>query len=219
MEWENADKQDSQTLSEISRKSRENAWIAILNEMYNARRSTGLVSMGVLAFEYSKNDEAAEAFGEAYGLSEQDARALLELLAQDAVFSGAIKTSSYKLDDAEREYIFFAPVERKLVLLKTAEMSSQTWVSGWRGRKRSNGNFYLNSRILRLTRALRSRDDPERPMSEDEADELLKDYWDGVFQPETQQFSLDANDFRVRIGGAFYRCRKCGRVTPYNVKN
>ena len=217
--WENADKQDTQTLSAISQESRKNAWVAILNEMYNARRSTGLVSMGVLAFEYSKNDEAAEAFGEAYGLSEQDARALLELLAQDAVFSGAIKTSSYKLDDAEREYIFFAPVERKLVLLKTAEMSSQTWVSGWRGRKRSNGNFYLNSRILRLTRALRSRDDPERPMSEDEADELLKDYWDGVFQPETEQFSLDANDFRVRIGGAFYRCRKCGRVTPYNVKN
>ena len=219
VEWESADKQDSQTLSAISQESRRNAWIAILNEMYNARRSTGLVSLGVLSFEYSGNDEFAEAFGNSFDLDARDARALLELLVQDAVFSGAIKTSSQNLDAADREYIFFTPAERKLVLMKTAEMSSQTWITGWRGRKRSNGNFYLNSRILRLTRALHALDDPSRPMSAEEADELLRDYWDNVFRPETEQFSLNANDFRVRIGGAFYRCRKCGRVTPFNVKN
>ncbi len=47
-------------------------------------------------------------------------------------------------------------------------------------------------------------------------------YWDAVFAPETEEFILDANDFRVRIGGTegtqFYRCRKCGRITPFNVK-
>ena len=60
-------------------------------------------------------------------------------------------------------------------------------------------------------------------ISEDEADELLGDYWENVFSVETEEFALDAGDFRIRIGGTegarFFRCIKCGRVTPYNVKN
>lgn len=59
-------------------------------------------------------------------------------------------------------------------------------------------------------------------ISEDEADELLADYWDSVFEADSDEFVLDANDFLVRIGGtpesSFFRCRKCGRITPYNVK-
>ena len=184
--------------------------------MVNARRGTSLVSMGVLSFEYRKNDEAVLGFQDAFGLDQSDARALLELLAQDAVYSGAIDAGrDYTLTSAEREYIFFTPTAKKLVLLKTAENAKKSWISGWRGRKRTNGNYYPNSRMSRLMQAL--------GLSEDDADALLCDYWENVFEAETEEFTLDANDFRINIGGLpsskFYRCKKCGRITPYNVKN
>ena len=208
-DWERSDE------GLLSAVSRSNAWVAILNEMYNARRGTSLVSMGILSFLYNRNDTAVEGFQSAFNLDSEEARSLLELLVQDAVFNGAVNAGkSYTLSPAEREYIFFAPSERKLVLLKEAG-DKRGWISGWRGRKRANGNFYPNTRITRLVRALN--------ISEDEADELLEDYWKSVFPVETEEFSLDARDFEIRIGGTenarFYRCQKCGRVTPFNVKN
>lgn len=210
--WEALASQDPGLLTAVSRS---NAWVAILNEMFNARRSTSLVSMGVISFEFIRNDEAAVGFQEGYNLKLEDARALLELLTQDAVFSGAIDVGKdYCLTDAEREYIFFTHTAKKLCLLRTADNAKHSWISGWRGRKRANGTYYPNSRITRLVRALR--------ISEDEADELLADYWDNVFQADSDEYALNANDFRVRIGGTsetkFYRCKKCGRITPYNVK-
>ena len=174
--------------------SRSNAWVAILNEMFNARRSTSLVSMGVLSFEFRKNYEAVPIFQKAFGLEHSDASALLELLVQDAVFSGAIDAGSeYNLDDAEREYIFFTSVAKRLVLLRTAEDAEHSWISGWRGRKRGNGTYYSNTRIMRLVRAL--------SITEDKADGLLADYWENVFKPDRDEFVLEANDFMVRIGG------------------
>ena len=213
-EWDAGENQD---VGKLSAASRSNAWVAILNEMFNARRGTSLVSMGVLSFAYRRNAQVATAFqGDPYNLSSQDAIALLELLTQDAVFSGAVDAGKeYTLTAAEREYIFFTPSAKKLVLLRTGDSAKQSWISGWRGRKRPNGNYYPNSRLVRLTRAL--------GISDDEADAILEDYWMNVFKAETEEFVLDANDFDICIGGTngtqFYRCRKCGRITPYNVKN
>lgn len=209
-EWDSAD------LTKLPAESRSNAWVAVLNEMFNARRSTSLVSMGVLSFTYRKNESVAAVFRqEPFCLEEQDARDLLELLVQDATFSSAINAGKeYTLSQNEREYIFFTPVEKKLVLLRTGE-AAKSWTTGWCGRKRTNGNYYPNSRISRLTRGL--------GISEKDADEILEDYWKHVFQPETEEFALDANDFDIYIGGTadarFYRCKKCGRITPFNVKN
>jgi superfamily II DNA/RNA helicase len=206
--------EESQEAGSLTAVSRRNAWIAVLNEMFNARRSTSLVSMGVLYFEYIPNDAAVRGFQEGFGLEPGDARALLELLAQDGVFAGAVDTRAVKLNEAEREYIFFSPAQKKLVKVRTAPAAKKSWLSGWQGRTRPNGTFYPNTRMTRLTRAL--------GLADEEADVLLGDYWDAVFAPETEEFALDAGDFRVRIGGTegtvFYRCKKCGRVTPFNVK-
>lgn len=49
VEWDSQDKQDLGLLTSVSNG---NAWVAILNEMFNARRGTSLVAMGVLSFEY-----------------------------------------------------------------------------------------------------------------------------------------------------------------------
>ena len=123
-------------MGKLSAASRSNAWVAILNEMFNARRGTSLVSMGVLSFAYRRNAQVATAFqGDPYNLSSQDAIALLELLTQDAVFSGAIDAGKeYTLTAAEREYIFFTPSAKKLVLLRTGDSAKQSWISGWRSK-------------------------------------------------------------------------------------
>ena len=46
--------QGTANLTAISRK---NAWIAVLNEMVNARRSTSLASLGIIKFNYKGNTE------------------------------------------------------------------------------------------------------------------------------------------------------------------
>ena len=197
----------------VASASRDNAWIAVLNEMFSARRGTSLVSMGRVAFSYEPNREFYQPFAEMYHISEEDAAALLEQLTMDAVFSGAINAgSAHTFTEAEREYIFFTTAERKLVKVKAGEQK-KSYLTGWCGRKRTNGNYYPNTRLARLTAAL--------GISAEDADAFLEDYWDNLFAPETEEFALDANDFNIHLGGTdaarFYRCKKCGRVTPYSV--
>ena len=201
----------------VTSSSKQNAWIAILNEMFNARRGTSLTSMGVLAFAYEPNASLYQAFSEHYNLRLSDSAALLELLTQDAVFSGAINAGKdHILTAAEREYIFFTPTEKKLVKVKAGD-NSKSYLNGWCGRRRANGSrgYYPNTRLARLTAAL--------DIEASDADSFLGEYWNNIFDPETEQFILDAHDFNVLLGGTeavkFYRCRKCGRITPYNVQD
>ncbi len=206
---------EQRSYTSLSSVSRQNAWVAVLNEMFNARRATSLMSLGLIAFAYRRNENLATAVSEAYHVPEEDAAALLELLVQDAVFSGALTAGKeQRLTDAEREYIFFSPYEKGLVKVKTAELSRRSTLTGWCGRRRPNGqhDFFPNTRISRLSRAL--------GIDMEQADAFLSSYWDDVFSPESETFTLDANEFDVLLGGTeavhFYRCKKCGKVTPFN---
>lgn len=44
---------DADSLSETNQ---HNAWKALLNELFNGRRATSLSSMGLISFEYTRND-------------------------------------------------------------------------------------------------------------------------------------------------------------------
>lgn len=209
--WTVDEKRDSDKLHEISKS---NAWIAILNEMYNARRGTSLPALGVLSFQYAPEgiEDIIENVADWSGLNIEESYALLQQLVMDGVYSGALNAgNSFALDDAEREYIFFSSKEKALARIKTADHKSN--VTGWAGRTRTNGNFYPNARLKRLTRATTHTDT--------ESNEFLLSYWDGIFAPAGDTFVLDANEFVVKINGnsklKFYRCKKCGRLTPFNV--
>lgn len=209
--WTPDAKEDKDALHLISES---NAWIAILNEMFNARRGTSLPSLGLLSFDYRPNEKFAEPVAAMYGLSPTEGKALLNLLTMDAVYMGAINAgSAMALNDAEREYIFFSPYEKTLVKRKNADSKSSQ--GGWAGRKRENGNFYPNSRIQRLMQAT--------GCTADEADKFLDNYWDGIFEPSGDSYILDAADFNIKLHGdptiKFYKCQKCGRVTTHSVKN
>ena len=134
-EWDQPENQD------IDLACKRNAWIAVLNEMYNARRSTSLASMGLLSFEYDPNAEVCSDIADEFGISDAESKDFLNLLVMDAVYAGAI-LPDFKLTDADREYIFFAAKQRYMKAIKTAEDSQRSWVTGWAARKRSNGNYY-----------------------------------------------------------------------------
>lgn len=210
--WRPDDKIDK---GELHALSESNAWIAVLNEMFNARRGTSLASLGLLSFEYQPNEKFVESIANRYQIRVSESRDLLNQIAMDAVFMGTVNAGkSLTLNDAEREYIFFTPYEKRLVLQKTSDIKSS--VQGWAGRKRDNtGNYYPNARMQRLIRAL--------GMTQKEADEFLEAYWSFVFRPESSEYILSAEDFSIRFLGnsqlQFYQCEKCGNITSYNVKN
>lgn len=207
LEWDSKDKS-------VFAESKSNAWTAMLNEMYNARRATGLMAMGVFSVRYRPNEGNAEGLAEMFNMPIEDMRALLELIVMDGVYNGAIDAGKdVLLSDAQREYIFFAPTPQKLVLVKNAGESKRTSEHGWCARRRSNGNYYPNVRMSRLCRAL--------GIDEAKANEILELYWNNVLAPERSTFVFNANDFDVVLDDfdkmPFYRCKKCGRVTSLNV--
>lgn len=189
-------------------KSREQAWISILNEMFNARRGTSLPSLGAISFRYKKNEKVFESFARKYEISNEDARALLELLVLDIVYHGAIHPSKNEaLTEAEHEYIFFSKMPKKVIKLKEGDQKS--YITGWLPRKYTNGNHYRNTRMLRLKRDLN--------VSENEAVEILELYWKSVLSPTEEQLSLSADAFEIHLNSTFYRCQKCGRLTAHSV--
>ena len=197
--------------------SKENAWIAVLDELFNARRASGLISMGVFSVKYRLNDEEVVAeVAENFGVNETEAEALLELLVMDGVHTGASDAGGdHRLTDADREYIFFVPTPQRLVKVKNAGEKQKTSEHGWCARRRTNGNYYSNVKVSRLCAALN--------ISEADANEFLDSYWSNILPTDGGSFAFDANDFDVLLYDfdrmPFYRCKKCGRITPHNVRN
>lgn len=208
--------------------SKQNAWIALLDELFNGRRSTSLSSMGVINFEYMRNDpgwsndkiqtpDLPTYLNQKYSLTTKEARHLLELLVLDACYTGAIDGGkSITLDNDEREYIFFTKYEKKLVKCKTSKNIKKTHLVGWAARARENGTskYYPNARLSRLCQSTE--------MSEEAANEFLMNYWLVLGGGDSSEISINIEDFRIRLNCDpevhTYRCKKCGRITVHNVK-
>ena len=195
-----------------------NAWVAVLNELFNARRATSLCSLGLMSFEYVSeelDDETINGMASYFKLSNSEMKSLLNLLILDGVFTGAINAgNAFSLNDAEREYVFFSPYEKKLT--KCRDENSKTGQYGWSARKRENGSYYPNSKVQRLKKST--------GIDDEEANSFLLEFWENVFQPnDDNNYVIDACDFKIKLSSdpnlKFYCCSKCGRITPHNIKN
>ena len=201
--------------------SRKNAWIAVLNEMVNARRSTSLASMGVLQFHYKGNSEdVMSGVAETYEESIQDVKALFDLLAMDIVYHGALE-GDCDLTDDEREYIFFAPKPKRVKRCKDLDKDrKKAYLAGWSASCRKNGNLLKNGRLKRVMKVL--------DLDEAAANELLQMYWDEVLRGEESLSTAGNDEFyfsteRFTIGAGMesapiFVCDVCGRTSMINCK-
>ena len=204
--------------------SRRQAWIAVLNEMVNARRSTSLVSMGILDFEYKGNLlPMMNAVANKYGKKVEDVTALFNLLVLDLVYNGALEASDANFTNDEREYIFYTSQPRRFVKCKQSDAErGKNYLSGWIPRRRSNGNAYKNGRVTRTMQVL--------GISEDEAINILGQYWDNVLisggfslTPDNgAEYYISTDKFLIKAGTdklPIYVCDKCGKTTMINCQN
>ncbi len=213
---------------------RSQAYIAVMNELASSRRTSGLVQLGKLAYHYApKDDERRLAWNQAIEViasnmpspeyAERDAKSLLNLLMLDVVYGGTLDAGDeFTLNAEEREYLFYAPIAKKIVKMKRE--GGQNYLTGWVPRQRTGKtkSFYLSTR---MTRVMRSMDlEPEKAWS------LLAELWDEIlgFEDDTE-YALAVQDFNIVLydhdpgkrarGLRLYRCEKCGRVTAHNCQD
>lgn len=202
--------------------SRKNAWIAVLNEMVNARRSTSLNSMGLIKFQYKGNTEdIMEGVAEAYGQKVKDVKALFDLLVMDIVNYGALQ-GECELTDDEREYIYYTAKPHRIKRCKDLDKDKKkSHIAGWSASYRKNGNLLKNNRLNRVMKAL--------DLDEMGANELLQMYWDEVLRGEisltpagNDEFYFNTDCFTIGAGTEdvpVYKCDVCGKVSMINCKD
>ena len=100
-------KSNSDHIESSITENRRNAWVAVLNELYNCNRDTSLVSLGKISFEYLGNsDDIIQVVVKNFNLSKQDAKNFLNFLAFEIVRSAAIITDKITdINPNDREYL------------------------------------------------------------------------------------------------------------------
>jgi hypothetical protein len=207
----------SETLTPISRR---NAWIALISEMYAARRPSSLSSLGAVSILPTCNNRVAQIFASKYGLTVDEAKTLLDLLLMDVVFHGAIQEpNGSPLDGEDLEMIFYSSVRKRLVRCKTGNEPASSM--GWLPRTQRNGRFYPNGRLRRLVAAL--------GVTEKDAYKIAEEYFslltkNGTFKTPKSKGEgrfLSADDFVITVPteNSLYVCGICGRVTTMNFKS
>lgn len=208
----------------LTAKSKRQAWIAVLNEMVNARRSTSLVSLGILDFVYKGNsEELMAAVAQTYNQNAADVNALFNLLVMDIVYGGALEGEDCALTNDEREYIYYVAQPRRFIKCKESDADrKKNYLNGWIPRVRENGKPFKNGRISRLMKMM--------DINEDKAKELLSMYWDAVLtggkfaltSGGNGEYFISTDKFRIVVGDEarpIYVCERCGKTTMTNCKN
>ena len=212
--------EESGTENRTSR-NRKQAWIAVLNEMVNARRSTSLVSLGIMDFSY-KGIPSMERIADRYSVNVNDVKNLFQLLIKDIVYFGAVESKNASLTANDREYIYYTSVPKRIVKCKKDVQGKRNNLLSWLPRQRTNGTYYSNVRIKRTMQVL--------GIDEDTAIDILGQFWDflaknniGLKYDKNDEYYISTDNFQVVAGNdeklPLYGCQKCGRTTIFNCQD
>lgn len=206
--------------------NRRNAWVAVLNELYNYKRDTSLVSLGKISFEYLGNsDNIVDVVVNNYKLSKEDAKNFLNYLAFEIVRSAAIITDNKNdINDSDRDYLYFTPVQKVVTKYKDNTLyGSQGFLPTPYTLKKSGEKKYYRSNKLTITKRVLNLED-------DKAIEFLGYYWDYLVS-DSNNYKLETEDgkgyfvparfFSAKFGktAKLWKCKKCGKVTQFNIGN
>ncbi|OQC13397.1 MAG: ATP-dependent RNA helicase RhlE [Firmicutes bacterium ADurb.Bin080] len=202
--------------------NRRNAWIAVLNEMFNSNRDTSLVSLGKIQFEYLGNTgDIVQAVVGKYNVKKQDARSFLNFLAFEIIRAGAIVTEKDNdINDSDRKYIFYSSNQKVITKDKDKSIKNSTPFLPTPIQKKDGSVGYFRSNKLMLAKSFLKIDDSQ-------ALELLEDYWNWLVMkdnpyhliPFEKGYVAKPDSFIVYIGknATLWKCDKCQKVTPYNI--
>lgn len=218
-------KSNSDNVEASKVENRRNAWVAVLNELYNCNRDTSLVSLGKISFEYLGNsDNIIQVVIDNYKLSKEDAKNFLNYLAFEIVRSAAIITDNKTdINDSDREYLFFTPTQKVITKYKDSSLyNSQGFMPTPYTLKSGEKKYYRSNKLL-ITKKILNLDD-------NNAVEFLSHYWDYLVS-DSNKYKLQTNDgkgyfvpakfFKTNFGknAILWKCKKCGKVTQFNIKN
>lgn len=222
-------KNNSDNTDSLIVENRRNAWVAVLNEMYNSNRDTSLVSLGKISFEYLGNNEnIISVVMNNYKLSKQDAKNFLNYLAFEIVRTASIVTENETdINDSDRKYLFFTPNQKVICKYRDKEgdklkKDSQGFMPTPRILKNGERKFYHSNKLI-LTKKILNLDD-------DKAIEFLDQYWDYLISNENKYklvtkdgkgYFIPAIFFKTYLGknAKLWKCNKCGKVTQFNIRN
>ena len=205
--------------------NRRNAWVAVLNELYNCNRDTSLVSLGKISFEYLGNsDDIIQVVVSNYKLSKEDAKNFLNYLAFKIVRSAAVITDKESdIHDSDRDYLYFTSSKQVITKYKINELKNSHCFMPTQRQLKSGEKKYYRSNILLLTRKNLNLDD-------DNAVGFLSNYWDYLVS-DRNNYKLQTNDgrgyfvpanyFKTNLGknAILWKCKKCGKVTQFSIGN
>lgn len=205
--------------------TRRNAWVAVLNELYNSNRDTSLVSLGKIQFSYLGNTEAiVDTVVEQFNVNKDDARNFLNYLAMEIVRAGAVITDKdTDINYEDRKYIYFTQVQKVVTKNRDVSMSNSTPFLPTRLQKKNGETTFYRQRKLDVTKEFLKVDD-------DCAVKFLEDYWDWLTTQDNKHclqtkdgkgFYMQASSLRVYMGhqAVLWKCNKCQKVTQFSINS
>lgn len=214
---------DSAESSKIE--NRRNAWVAVLNELFNSNRGTSLVSLGKVSFEYlGHSTDNINVLVSNYKLSKEDAKNFLNYLAFEIVRSASIVTDNETdINDSDREYLYFTPTQKVITKNKDNSLYGSQGFMPTPYTLKSGEKKYYRSNKLTITKKILNLDD-------EKAVEFLEQYWDYLtfdgnkYKLQTKDgkgYYLPAKFFNANFGrnAVLWKCKKCGKVTQFNIGN
>ncbi|MEG1668455.1 DEAD/DEAH box helicase [Chryseobacterium sp.] len=218
-------KSNSDTAESSIIENRRNAWIAVLNELYNSSRDTSLVSLGKISFEYIGNtDDIVNAVVEKYRITKENAKNFLNYLAFEVVRSAAIITEkTTDINDRDREYLYFTPTQKFITKTKDDSVfSSQCFLPTPRLLKDGTKTYYFSEKLEITKKTLK--------LNKENANRFLEEYWeyltsdanpDKLQTKDGKGYVILANSFKIFLGNnaTIWKCKKCGKATQFNIGN
>jgi ATP-dependent helicase YprA (DUF1998 family) len=199
------------------------AWLTVMNEIVNARRNTSFTSFGLVSFEYIGNkniDVGIKRIAEKYQLQPSDVKALFDYYVQDILLYGCFK-GNIELTDEERDYVFYSPIQKYIVLRKSSDNKRKTNLYGFLPSVHSiSGKLLQNSRLIR-TLSLPGLD-------KEVGLKLMEDYFNSVLLGANNphrligsagEYLLKTDSLIIKKPSEIYECDVCKKITPINMGN